>query len=67
MSNDHKPLDIERSFGLGVLLKLTKKNTAGIEITTDGRRFSSNVSVGELSKAVDTVLETHNIKIKSEV
>lgn len=67
MSNDHKPLDIERSFGLGVLLKLTKKHVDGVEISTDGERFSSNLSVRDLSKAVDTVLETHNIRIKTRI
>lgn len=66
MSNEDKALDIERSFGVGVLLKLIKKNVKGVEISTDGERFSSNMSVRELSKAADTVLETHHIKIKAD-
>jgi len=49
---------------MGVLLKLTKTNVNGIKITTDGRQFSSNVSSNEISRAVDSVLETHNIRLK---
>jgi hypothetical protein len=65
MSSEHtKSLDIERSFGMGVLLKLTKKNVGGIDISTDGKRFSSNVSVRKLSEAVDKVLAAHNIRLK---
>lgn len=64
MDTRQKQLDVERTFGLGVLLKLTKKNVDGIEITTDGKRFSSNVSLNELSRAVETVLEVHNITLK---
>ncbi len=57
---------MERSFGLGVLLKLTKKNIKGIEISTDGDHFSSNIPLSELSTAVDTVLEIHNIRLETE-
>lgn len=64
MKTGNKPLNIERSFGMGVLLKLTQKNTNGIKISTDGQRFSSNVSLNELSQAVDAVLESHNIRLK---
>ena len=66
MDTTEKALNIERSFGMGVLLKLAKNNARGIKISTDGKRFSSNVSVNELSKAVDRVLETHNIRLKTD-
>jgi len=63
-SNTDKTLDVEKRFGLGVLLKLTKQHVEGIEITTQGDRFNSNVSVTELSQAVDSVLKTHNIRLE---
>ncbi len=64
MSAPENTYNIERSFGMGVLLKLTKTSANGIKITTDGRQFSSNVSLNELSQAVDSVLEAHNIRLK---
>ena len=61
-----KTFNIKRSFGIRVLLKLIKKNVKGLRITTDGKRFSSNLSVHELSRAVDRVLKVHNIRLKTE-
>ncbi len=66
MSAPENTFNIERSFGMGVLLKLTKTNANGIKISTDGKRYSSNVSLNELSRALDTVLETHNIRLKTK-
>ena len=64
MNTNTKKFEIKKSFGLGVLLKLTKKNIKGIEITTNGDKFTSNVSLNELSKAVETTLKAHNIRLK---
>jgi hypothetical protein len=64
MNTNNKKFEIKKSFGLGVLLKLTKKNIKGIEITTDGDKFTSNVSLTELSKAVETTIKAHNIRLK---
>ncbi len=64
MDNIDKNFEAEKTFGLGVLLKLTKKNIQGIKISTDGKKFVSNVSVGKLSQAVDTTLKMHNIVFK---
>lgn len=61
-----KTFNIKRSFGMGVLLKLIKKNVKGLNISTDGKRFSSNLSVHELSRVVDRVLKVHNIRLKTE-
>ena len=64
MKNIDKNFEVEKTFGLGVLLKLTKKTVQGIKISTDGNKFVSNVSVGKLSQAVDTTLKTYNILLK---
>ncbi len=64
MNTNTKNFEIKKSFGLGVLLKLTKKNIKGIEITTNGDKFTSNVSLNELSKAVEATIKTHNIRLK---
>lgn len=64
MKTDNKKFEIKKTFGLGVLLKLTKKNVKGIEITTNGDKFTSNVSLNELSEAVETTIKAHNIHLK---
>ncbi len=66
MENTDKPFEIEKTFGLGVLLKLTKTGTKGIEIATIGNKFKSNVSLNELDQAVKKTIKAHNIKIKTE-
>ena len=64
MSYGEKPFKVEKSFGMGVLLKLTKKSIHGVEISSDGEQFTSNMTLTELSDAVDTTLKTHNIQLK---
>ncbi len=64
MSKGNKPFEVEKSFGLGVLLKLTKKNLKGIDISTTGNKFTSSLTHNEINKAVDRIMQTHNIKIK---
>jgi hypothetical protein len=64
MDKDKKNFEIKKTFGLGVLLKLTKKNIKGIEISTHGDNFKSNVSLNELNKAVETIIKAHNIRLK---
>ena len=64
MNTNTKNFEIKKSFGMGVLLKLTKKNIKGIEITTIGDKFTSNVSLNELSRAVETTIKAHNIRLK---
>ncbi len=64
MENIDRNFEVEKTFGLGVLLKLTKKNVQGIKISTHGKKFVSNVSIGKLSQAVDTTFKTYNILLK---
>ena len=47
---ERENFEVEKSFGLGVLFKLTKKSTKGIEISTNGDKFTSNVPLNELKK-----------------
>ncbi len=62
--NNTKSFHIKKTFGLGVLMKLTKKNVGGIEITTEGDRFVSNVSRNTLKDAVEITIAKHNIHVK---
>ncbi|MFH2058348.1 MAG: hypothetical protein ABIJ59_05565 [Pseudomonadota bacterium] len=64
MNNTNKFFEVEKSFGMGVLLKLTKNGNKGIKICSDGEKFTSNVTLNELSNAVDATLKTHNIRLK---
>lgn len=64
MGLNDKRLEVKKSFGLGVLLKLTKKNTRGIEISSQGNKFISNVSLRELNDAVTSTIKAHNIRLK---
>ncbi|MCP3942629.1 MAG: hypothetical protein GY710_14230 [Desulfobacteraceae bacterium] len=64
MNKDKKDFEIKKTFGMGVLLKLTKNSVAGIKISTNGNKFTSNVSLSELSNAVDTTIKSHNIRLK---
>lgn len=64
MSKGNKPFEVEKSFGVGVLLKLTKKNIKGVDISTQGNKFISNLSRSEMNEAVNSIMQTHNIRIK---
>ena len=64
MKHENEGFEVERSFGLGVLLKLTKKNKKGIEIASTGNKFKSNVPLNELKDAVNDIIQRHNIKLK---
>ncbi|MEH0018351.1 MAG: hypothetical protein V6Z89_01800 [Desulfobacter sp.] len=64
MSKNKKPFEVEKTFGLSVLLKLTQKNVKGVDISTTGNKFTSSLSMDEMSDAVDRVMQTHNIRLK---
>ncbi len=64
MMVDKKSFEIKKTFGLGVLMKLTKKSIPDIEIATQGDRFISNVSPARLKEAVEQTLKSHNIRVK---
>ncbi|HCY87583.1 MAG TPA: hypothetical protein DHV36_20785 [Desulfobacteraceae bacterium] len=64
MSHRNKPFEVEKTFGLGVLLKLTKKNIQGVDISTTGSKFTSSLSLDEVNTAVDRIMKAHNIRLK---
>jgi hypothetical protein len=64
MQFDEKFLNIKKTFGLGVLMKLTQKSVPGIEINTVGDRLISNVSLTRLKEAVEKTMTSHNIRVK---
>ena len=64
MSKREKPFEVEKTFGLGVLLKLTKKSIQGVDISTTGNKFTSSLSLNEVNDAVNRIMETHNIRLK---
>jgi hypothetical protein len=55
---------VKKTFGLSVLLKLTRKNIKGIEISERNGRYTSNLGFEEMNKAVTTTLKAHNIALK---
>lgn len=63
MKND-RPFEVEKTFGLGVLLKLTQKHVSGVEISTRGNKFTSNLSLSEMNDAVQRIMDAHNIRLK---
>jgi len=42
--NGNKPFEVKKEFGIGVLLKLTKKNLQGVDVSTVGDKFTSSLS-----------------------
>ncbi len=64
MSNKETPFEIRKTFGLGVLLKLTKTRVHGIEIKEKHGKLTSNITMGELIKAVDATIKSHNIRLR---
>ena len=65
MKHREKPVEIEKTFGIRVLLKLTRTNVEGIKFSEKDGRLTSNVSLNELSRAVDVTVESHNIRLKA--
>lgn len=66
MKRNDKPFEMVKSFGLGVLLKLTKTNVGGITIREQNGRFLSNVGRAELQMAVDKTIRDHHIRLRTK-
>ncbi len=64
MTENNKSFEAEKTFGLGVLLKLTQKSLKGIDISTTGNKFTSSLSREEMNDAVSRIMQTHNIRLK---
>ncbi|WDP91863.1 MAG: hypothetical protein HUN04_19975 [Desulfobacter sp.] len=61
-----KDFDAKKTFGLSVLLKLTRKSVEGIEISESNGRYTSNMGTEELVRAVTRTMEAHNIRLRLE-
>ena len=64
MSTPKKDFNVKKTFGLSVLLKLTRKSVDGIEISESNGRYTSNLGLEEMNKAVTTTMEAHNINLR---
>lgn len=64
METSSNPYKIKKTFGLSVLLKLTRQNIKDIKIMEDNGSYTSNLDLAELSRAVDRTIQTHNIRLK---
>lgn len=61
-----KIFNAKKTFGLSVLLKLTRKSVDGIEISESNGRYTCNLGMDELNRAVTMTMEAHNIKLSLE-
>ncbi|MCG8531263.1 MAG: hypothetical protein MI749_11415 [Desulfovibrionales bacterium] len=66
MEKKNNTFQIKRTFGLGVLLKLTKTNVQGLNISTDGVNFIADRNLDQMTQAVEATLAQHNIALKCE-
>ena len=64
MSTEKKDFSVKKTFGLSVLLKLTRKSIDGIEISESNGRYTSNLGLEEMNKAVTATLQAHNISLR---
>ncbi|MEH0019738.1 MAG: hypothetical protein V6Z89_08795 [Desulfobacter sp.] len=61
---EKKDFDVKKTFGLSVLLKLTRKSVNGVRISETNGRYRSNLDLDEMNKAVTMTMEAHNISLK---
>ena len=66
MSKATSSFEIEKTFGIDVLLKLTKINNNDILFSESGGKYTFNISMDELKQAVCTTLVNHNISLMVE-
>lgn len=61
---EKKAFDAKKTFGLSVLLKLTRKSVDGVEISETNGRYTSNLGMEEMTRVVTRTMETHNISLR---
>ncbi|MCG8617614.1 MAG: hypothetical protein MI802_15455 [Desulfobacterales bacterium] len=64
MNTNERPFEVKKTFGLSVLLKLTRKSIDGVEISETDGKYVSNLNRDEMNRAVTTTMEAHNINLK---
>lgn len=63
MNDQDRPFKARKTFGLDLLLKLTKTRAPGIVISETNGNLSTNVGMNELKEAVDNTIEEHHIQL----
>jgi len=64
MGKEIQKFEIEKSFGVDVLLKLAKTGSNGLEILENDGKYTFNMSKNKLSRVVDYTLENYNITLE---
>ncbi len=64
MDSNKKIFEVKKTFGLSVLLKLTRKTIDGIEISEIDGKYRSNLDMAEMNQAVTRTMASHNIQLK---
>lgn len=64
MNSNKKLFEVKKTFGVSVLLKLTRKTIDGIMISESDGKYRSNLDLDEMNKAVTSTMASHNIQLK---
>ena len=64
MDSNKKIFEVKKTFGLSVLLKLTRKTIDGVEISETDGKYRSNLDADEMNRAVTRTMASHNIQLK---
>ncbi|MCW8801424.1 MAG: hypothetical protein OQK71_10900 [Desulfobacter sp.] len=64
MDSNKKIFEVKKTFGLSVLLKLTRKTIDGIKISEMDGKYRSNLNLDEMNRAVTRTMASHNIQLK---
>ena len=64
MDSNKNVFEVKKTFGLSVLLKLTRKTIDGIEINEMDGKYVSNLAPEEMNRAVTRTMASHNIHLK---
>ncbi|MCG8550129.1 MAG: hypothetical protein MI799_06995 [Desulfobacterales bacterium] len=65
MDSNKKIFEVKKTFGLSVLLKLTRKTIDGVEISEMNGKYRSNLDLDEMNQAVTRTIASHNIQLKT--
>ncbi len=64
MGKEEIALEMNKSYGLAILLKLTKTYIRGIEVCEHNGRWATNVGRKELCYAMDMTVRDHHINVR---
>lgn len=64
MKDEKENFEVKKTFGIDVLLKITKSNINGIDIKETDGKCISNLSPREMDKAVTQTMADFDISLK---